>query len=136
MIFRRRAFAFYALLLIPTGIFAQLPTRPKRATKSKPALPVIERKRMIAVTDIEADPDDSESMVRLVLYSNDNDIEGLIAVTSTFQRERVAPETIRRIVTAYGKVRPNLLLHDKAYPPVEKLLALIKKGKPIYGMQG
>ncbi|HEX2586063.1 MAG TPA: nucleoside hydrolase-like domain-containing protein, partial [Steroidobacteraceae bacterium] len=38
--------------------------------------------RMIVLTDIEAEVDDTESMVRLMLYSNVIDIEGLIATTS------------------------------------------------------
>ena len=35
--------------------------------------------------DIEADPDDTQSMVRLLLYSNEIDIRGLIATTSVWQ---------------------------------------------------
>jgi len=40
------------------------------------------KSRLIVLTDVEADPDDTQSMVRLLLYSNEIDVEGLIATTS------------------------------------------------------
>jgi hypothetical protein len=67
------------------------------------------RHRLIVLTDIEADPDDSQSLVRLLLYSNVIDIEGIIATTSTHQREKVAPESVHEIIDAYGKVQPRSL---------------------------
>jgi hypothetical protein len=48
----------------------------------------------------------------------------------------VNPESIRRIVHAYGKVQPNLVKHDPAFPQAEKLLTLVKQGRPVYGMLG
>lgn len=92
--------------------------------------------RLLVLTDIEADPDDSQTLVRLLLYANQIDIEGLIATTSTHQRTRVAPETIRRIIEAYGEVQPNLNHHEPGYPAAEELLALVKQGLPVYGMEG
>jgi hypothetical protein len=92
------------------------------------------RHRLMVLTDIEADPDDSQTLVRLLLYSNEIDIEGLIATTSTHQRERVAPETVHKIIDAYAKVQPNLLRHDPGFPEAEKLHALVKQGLPVYGM--
>jgi hypothetical protein len=47
------------------------------------------KKRLIVLTDIGADPDDTQSMCRLLLYSSEIDIEGLIAATSIW---RPAPE--------------------------------------------
>lgn len=92
--------------------------------------------RVIVLTDIEADPDDSQSLVRLLLYANELELEGLIATTSTHQRGRVAPETIHRIIDAYGKVHANLVTHDPDYPAAEALHALVKQGLPEYGMEG
>ena len=37
--------------------------------------------RMIVISDIGNEPDDQMSLVRLLLYSNELDIEGLIATT-------------------------------------------------------
>jgi hypothetical protein len=93
------------------------------------------RHRLIVLSDIEADPDDAQTLIRLLLYSNEIDIEGLIATTSTHQRSRVAPETIHRIIEAYGKVQPNLLLHDPDFPEAEDLHELVKQGLPLYGME-
>ncbi|GAB3272479.1 DUF1593 domain-containing protein [Larkinella harenae] len=87
------------------------------------------------LTDIENEPDDAQSLVRFLTYVNQWDVEGLVATTSVHQRSRVAPERIRRIVEAYGKVRNNLLLHEKGYPETAHLLNLIKSGVPKYGME-
>ena len=35
---------------------------------------------------------------------------------------------------AYGKVRDNLLKHEKGYPSADYLLSVIKEGRPDYGM--
>lgn len=95
-----------------------------------------ERKRVIVLTDIEADPDDSQSLIRFLLYSNQWDVEGLIATTSIHQKNRVFPESIHKILGAYKLVQPNLLLHDKGFPSYESLHQLVKKGLPVYGMEG
>jgi len=90
--------------------------------------------RVLVLTDIEADPDDAESMIRFLTYCNQWDVEGLIATTSIHQKTRVAPESIMKILEAYQKVQPNLLKHEKDYPPFDVLSAKVKKGLPVYGM--
>jgi hypothetical protein len=45
-----------------------------------------DRHRVIVLTDIENEPDDAQSMVRFLLYSNHYDVEGLIATTSQHLR--------------------------------------------------
>lgn len=93
-----------------------------------------ERSRLLVLTDIEADPDDSQSLIRLLLYANQMDIEGLIATTSVHQKTRVAPETIHRILDAYAKVRSNLEKHENGFPKARKLRALVKQGPASYGL--
>ena len=39
--------------------------------------------RVVVISDIGNEPDDQMSLTRFLLYSNDYDIEGLVAVTST-----------------------------------------------------
>lgn len=90
---------------------------------------------MIVLTDTEADQDDAESLVRLMLYANEIEIEGLVATTSTHMRRELHPETIRRIVDAYAKVQHNLLKHDWRYPAAAKLIGVISSGQPAYGME-
>lgn len=92
--------------------------------------------RVVVLTDIEADPDDMQSMVRFLLYSNQWDVEGLIATTSIHQKTRVAPESIVKVLDAYKKVQPNLLLHEKGYPSYDQLKPLVKNGLAVYGMEG
>jgi hypothetical protein len=71
-----------------------------------------------------------------MLYSNEIDLKGLIATTSVWKKTSVAPESIKKVITAYGKVRPNLVKHDSRYPEAGKLIALVKAGSPKYGMLG
>jgi hypothetical protein len=92
--------------------------------------------RLIILSDIGADPDDTESMVRLMLYSDEIDIEGLIATTSVWKQSSVSPDLIHRVVYAYAKVQPNLLKHDARYPRGTAIDRLVKQGIPEYGMTG
>ncbi|MGO4379578.1 nucleoside hydrolase-like domain-containing protein [Pseudoduganella sp. RAF53_2] len=103
---------------------------------SAAASPQPPKQRLLVLSDIEADPDDSQSLVRLLLYSNQIDIEGLIATTSVHQKSRVAPESIRAIISTYGRVQPNLLKHEKGFPSAAALTALVRQGLPVYGMNG
>ncbi|SFV00943.1 DUF1593 domain-containing protein [Pseudoduganella namucuonensis] len=104
---------------------------------SVPALGFAEPKqRLIVLSDIEADPDDSQSLVRLLLYANQIDIEGIVATTSTHQKSRIAPESMHAIIDAYGRVQPNLLKHEPGFPKAETLKAVVRSGSPLYGMQG
>jgi hypothetical protein len=97
---------------------------------------VSQKLRVLVLTDIEADPDDTESLIRFLTYANQWDIEGLIATTSIHQKKRVAPESILKVLEAYKKVQPNLLKHEKGYPAYEILKAGVKKGLAVYGMEG
>ena len=84
-----------------------------------------DKPRVMVLTDIENEPDDAMSLVRFLVYANEFDIEGLAATTSVHQRARVAPQRIRRIVDAYGKVRDNLALHAPGFPAGDTLLARV-----------
>ena len=96
-----------------------------------------DRPRLLVLTDIGGDPDDQQSLIRLMLYSNEFEIEGLIATASGTPGELkdavTRPDLIREIVLAYGKVQPNLIKHAQGYPAAEDLLARIKIGNPNRG---
>ncbi len=68
---------------------------------------------MVILSDIGNEPDDQMSFVRLMLYSNELDLEAMIASTSVWQKTATHPETMHAIVATYGQVRANLLLHAK-----------------------
>lgn len=98
--------------------------------------PAAEKPRLIVLTDISNEPDDEESLVRLLVYSNEFDLEGIVATTSVWLKNRVRPDLIRQAVEAYGKVRSNLLLHAPGFPDASTLLARIKTGSAEFGMTG
>ena len=90
--------------------------------------------RALIISDIGNEPDDQMSLVRLLLYSNQIDIEALVASTSTWQKTAVHPETMRTLIRAYGEVRENLLLHAKGWPTTGDLDRRVFTGQTGYGM--
>ena len=106
------------------------------AAEAKAEFVPVEQQRVIVLTDISNEPDDEESLVRFLVYSNEYDVEGLIATTSVWLKDTVRPERIRERVAAYGQVRDNLLKHASGYPTQEHLLSVIKAGRSEFGMQG
>jgi len=90
--------------------------------------------RAVVISDIGNEPDDQMSLVRLLLYSNEINIEALIASTSTWQRNAVHPETIHALIRAYGQVRSNLLLHAKGWPEAAELDRRVFAGQTGYGL--
>ena len=93
--------------------------------------------RLIVTTDIGGDPDDIQSIVRLLSYANEFDIEGLIASAAGTPGElanaEIHPEIIRNAIAAYGDVRNNLLAHAGGFPTEATLLSKVKSGNPNRG---
>jgi len=96
--------------------------------------PYVPRPRILVLTDIANEPDDQMSMVRFLVYSNQFDVEGLVATTSTWMRNRVRPDVINTLIDAYAQVQPNLLKHQPGFPEASSLRALVTSGQPAYGM--
>lgn len=93
-----------------------------------------EKRRVFILSDISNEPDDAESLVRYLLYANEFDTEGLVAVTSTWLRNKVYPEDMEAIVNAYGEVVENLNAHVHPlwqYPSAKHLKNLIRKGAEV-----
>ena len=120
--------ALFIFSLINLGQAAAAVEQVNHETRVKP--------RLLVLTDIEADPDDAQTLIRLLVYTNQIDIEGLIATTSVHQKSMVAPETIHGILSAYEKVQPNLVKHEAGYPSAASLRMLVKSALPVYGMEG
>ena len=74
--------------------------------------------RVAIISDIGNEPDDQMSFVRLLLYSNELDLEAMIATTSTWQKTATHPETMHSIVEAYRKVSP-LTYVDAIRAPIQ-----------------
>lgn len=97
-----------------------------------------ERPILVVTTDIGGDPDDQQSLTRLLLYSNEFDIRGLIASSSGTPGElgvdTVKEQLIREHIHAYAKVYGNLVQHAPGYPDPDSLLARVKAGNPGRGL--
>jgi len=98
------------------------------------ALPLFatERPRLAVLTDIGGDPDDQQSLIRLLVHANEFDIEALIASASGTRgelgRSITQPDLIRNTIRAYGKVLPNLKKHAQGWPTEKQLLDVVRSG--------
>ena len=90
--------------------------------------------RVVILSDIGNEPDDQMSFVRLLLYSNELDLEAMIATTSTWQKKATHPETMRQLIDAYGQVRSNLLQNAQGWPEAGDLAARVFVGQTAYGL--
>ncbi len=102
----------------------------------------MEKCRYIAVTDVNparfrwTEKDDIQSLVRLLLYSNEIDIEGIVLCSSCFLKRgggKKAATTVNRLLDAYAAVKPNLDRHAEGYPEAETLRQRVFLGIPAYG---
>ena len=98
---------------------------------------VAERPRLAVLTDIGGDPDDQQSMIRLMVYANEFDLELLVAsaagIPGELKESVTRPELIHRIIDAYGEVLPNLRRHAAGWPTAESLRARVLSGNHLRG---
>lgn len=93
------------------------------------------KQRLIVTTDLGVgggqggDPDDEQSMVHLLVTSNEIDIEGIINGLAWLDR-KIGFENLNSIIDAYGQVVSNLRVHANGYPSYEYLKSITKKGQP------
>ncbi|KAI1880436.1 hypothetical protein JX265_002057 [Neoarthrinium moseri] len=96
-----------------------------------------QRPRVLILSDISNEPDDAESLVRYLLYSNQFNTEGFGAVTSNWMKTKVCPQDMHKILDAYAGAVDNLNAHahpDAPYPSAESLKSLVRSGPNVYGM--
>ncbi|MSR32790.1 MAG: DUF1593 domain-containing protein [Gemmataceae bacterium] len=100
-------------------------------------VPLVEKPRVIILTDIGGDPDDTQSLIRLLLYTNELEIEGLIASAAgtpgELKKDLVRPDLIRQVIEAYAQVQVNLRRHNPEFPEAKALLNKVKSGNPRRG---
>lgn len=90
---------------------------------------------MFVLTDVGSDPDDQQSLVRLLTYANDLEIEGIAATTSTHLRDTTTRAMIEERLRAYAQVLPNLRVHDRRYPDAAQLMRRVYGGTLGWGME-
>ncbi|KAL5342895.1 DUF1593-domain-containing protein [Aspergillus crustosus] len=109
-----------ASITSPSGVFS-FPTKP----------------RVFILTDITNEPDDAESFVRYLTYSNQFQTEGVVATTSVWLKNKVAPENLHQIIDAYELVVQNLNSHahpSSPYPSAQYFRDIVRSGPSVYGM--
>ncbi|KAK8191098.1 DUF1593-domain-containing protein [Phyllosticta capitalensis] len=93
--------------------------------------------RLFVLTDISNEPDDQMSLVRLLVHSNELQIEGIAAITSVWLNYTTDLPTIHQVINTYGEVVDNLNANvpdGGKYPSAEELLAKTYTGHPVYGL--
>lgn len=94
---------------------------------------------LVVTTDIGGDPDDQQSLTRLLVYANEFDLRGMIASASGTRGElgvdTVKVQLIREHVKAYGEVYDRLSRHADGYPHPDSLLSRIYQGNPHRGRE-
>ena len=106
------------LWLIVVGASVMLPGQSNQARAQAPGQgqpqgggQAADKPRVIVLTDISNEPDDEQSLVRFLAYANEFDVEGLVATTSTWLKNKTREDLIRRSIKAYGEVYSNLIKH-------------------------
>jgi len=115
--------------------FAALQPQPAPPPLAARVDPYVSRVRVVVLTDIANEPDDQMSMVRFLVYSNQFDVEGLIATTSTWMRNKVRPDVIHSLIDTYAQVQPNLMKHQAGFPSAASLQSVVASGQPGFGME-
>jgi len=93
-----------------------------------PPLDVIPGGAGFGPAEKRSDPDDIQSMVRFLLYSNDLEAEALIASSGTFAN--IADKSnILDILSLYDLVDENLKNHDLRYPTADHLREITFEGR-------
>lgn len=96
-----------------------------------------DRPRLLVTTDIGGDPDDQQSLVRLLVYANEFRVEGLVASAAgtpgELKESVTRADLIQASLAAYEKVRPNLARHAKGWPTAEALRSVVRSGNPRRG---
>jgi Cellulose-binding Sde182, nucleoside hydrolase-like domain len=76
------------------------PAQDSRTARTPRTDPCVARPRVVVMTDIANEPDDQMSLVRFLLYSNQFDVEGLVASTSTWMKNKARPDVIYSVLDA------------------------------------
>lgn len=126
-LYRKIIFCFISAFFISVSVFAQV---------SKP--------RLIILADMGNEPDEVQQMVHMMMYSNEFDLEGLIAVTGKHlnpgqkrpYRRVLHPELFVQIIDAYEQDVDNLKKHASGWPDVSYLRSIVVNGQVNYGIAG
>jgi hypothetical protein len=101
------------------------------------ALSAADRPRLAILTDIGGDPDDTQSLIRLLHYANEFEIEAIIASASgtigELKESVTQPQRILNVIEAYESILPNFRKHAQGWPDANKLRQRVVSGNPHRG---
>lgn len=92
------------------------------------------RPRVINTTDLGADPDDEQSLVRQFVMADQYDLEGLIVATGCWKKSQDSTVMLDKIIDAYAEAFPNLRVHSASFPEPAYLKSITAMGQTGYGM--
>ncbi len=95
--------------------------------------------KVIVTTDLGADPDDQQSLVRFVVSCNAFDVKGIICATScwrTGQDKANMDKYMNPLLDAYTTAYTNLKVHSSDFPTPAYLKSVSVLGNTAYGMAG
>ncbi|WP_297088125.1 DUF1593 domain-containing protein [uncultured Draconibacterium sp.] len=123
----------FAVILVLVCITSLSNGKTEKTELDKSNLP-----RLLILTDIGDDPDDEQSLIRLLVYANKFQIEGFITElwwkdTHNGRHGQMTAESqmklLHHILDRYEKVRSNLEKHELGYPTAKSLHDVVKRGK-------
>ncbi len=102
------------------------------------------KNRLIVLADMGNEPDEEQQILHLLMYANEIEIEGLVAVTGTalnpshpeLDKRFTHPELLHHLIQGYEKVYENLLIHADGWLEPDYLKTVVFRGQPQYGMDG
>lgn len=126
----------------PSGVFlASLVLALASLASSLASTAPSDRARLVILADMGHDPDDEQQIMHLLVYANEVEIEGLIAVTGRYFRpnptERVKdlrPYLFHHFIDGYRLVYPNLQLHASGWPTPDYLHGIVASGQTDNGI--
>lgn len=102
-----------------------------------------EKTRLVILADMGNEADEEQQMMHMLMYANEFDLEGLIAVTGKYlqpaskdpYRQKLHPELFHHLIEGYSKVYGNLQKHADGYPSPKFLTSIVSSGQPGYGIE-
>jgi len=92
------------------------------------------RHRLIVLADMGNEPDEKQQMVHLLMYANEIDLEGLIAVTGKWLPSDPRPDIFTDLINEYARVVDHLKLHATGWPSADYLHSVSSAGQKNYGI--
>jgi hypothetical protein len=100
------------------------------------------KSRLIVLADMGNERDEEQQNIHLLMYANEFNLEGLIAVSGLYlnssydnpYKRTLHPELYDTLVWGYSRIYENLKKHADDWPTPEYLRSIISTGQKDYGM--